>query len=258
MDKSAPLIQIRNLSHYKGRLPERDRIFGPISVDLAEGEFVSILGPAFAGKTALLKMIAGIEPVVEGEIIRTIPKREQKTRLGIVLHDPALLPWRTVLRNIVLPSEIKGSNFSDSCTRARRLLAWFGLSQLENRRTEGLLNFETRAVAVCRALVESPDMLLLDDPFGALEPLVREKMLDAFQRLWMENRTTTVLCTTDIQQAVLLSDRIAVLCASPARLLEVIDVEIDRPRRLNKASSPQIDECCSRIRTLFRAQGILP
>jgi NitT/TauT family transport system ATP-binding protein len=258
MDNAGPQIRISDVSHYSGAGANRKPVFGPISVDILKGEFFSILGPSLCGKTALLKMIAGLTAVETGEITHTELHKGTRGGVGAVLQDPALLPWRTAMENILMTAEIQGLDPDESCLRARRLLAWFGLSQCEKRRTCDLPESSARAIAICRALAESPRLLLLDEPFGGLEPLAREKIADTFQRLWLESGTTTVLCTTNIQEAVMLSDRIAVLSARPARIIETLEIDLPRPRRLNKSMSPQITEYCSRIRTLFRAQGVLP
>jgi NitT/TauT family transport system ATP-binding protein len=250
MNTMKPQIQIRNASGMPA--------MGPISIDIAENEFIAILGPAGCGKTTLLKMIAGIKPVETGEILHAEKEPGSEIRVGVVLHDLALLSWRTVLQNVLLPAEIHGCGSGENMVRARRLLAWFGLSPYENHKVHKLSEGMKPAVAICRALFQAPRALLLDEPFGGLEPLIREKMADLFQRLWLENRTTTLMCTTNILEAVLLSDRIAVLSPRPARLIEILDIDLPRPRRLDRTTSLSIAEFCSRIRTLFRAHGVLP
>jgi NitT/TauT family transport system ATP-binding protein len=253
-----PLVQIRDLCHFRQDAPKPEPVLGPISITVASGEFVSLLGPVSCGKTSLLKLIAGILPVVRGEITVSDACLPGQCGIGLVPERPALLPWRTSMDNILLQAEIDGLDMEESRRRARRLLAWFGLSSLEERRPHDLPPGAAPAVAICRAMAQNPALLLLDDPFRQLAPLMLETMLDGFQRLWMESCTTAILCTGNIQEAVLLSDRIAVLTASPGRILEVLAIDLPRPRRLDKAMTPQIVEYSNRIRTLFRSQGILP
>jgi len=255
---SEPQIQIRNVSCTLWDGQKYQPVFGPFSLDVFSGEFVSLVGPQSCGKSTLLKAIAGIVPVPDGEIRFAEGHPSRGHTIGLVPGKPALLPWRTSMANILLQAEMEGLDREESCRRARRLLAWFGLSSLENRRACHLPPGAAPCVAICRAIVQNPALLLLDEPFGQLDPLAMEKVLDAFQRLWMENRTTAILCTRNIQGAVLLADRVAVLSPSPGRILEVLTVDLPRPRRLDKSMTPQIVDYCNRIRTLFRSQGILP
>jgi NitT/TauT family transport system ATP-binding protein len=231
---------------------------GPISLDIRAGEFLSIIAPPGSGTDALLKMIAGILPVPEGEIeFDSVPNVSGSRQIGVVLQRPALLGWRSILNNVLLQAEIRGLAIEESRNRARRLLALFGLSQFESRRPHELPHGTHQLVSICRALVHEPGLLLMDEPFRALDPLAFEKILTGFQRLWSESALTVVLCTTDLDSAVLLSDRIAVMPPHAGAVPEAL-IDLPRPRRLDKATAPLIAEHCSRIRTLLRAQGILP
>ena len=252
-------VLIRDATHSQSYGQGAQPVVGPISMNIRKGEFLVFLGPASCGKTMLIKMLAGLAPVTAGEIRMSGETTSGTPRaVGLVTHNPALLPWRTTMGNILLQAEIQGLDLSESCQSARRLLAWFGLSRLEERRAHEIPKETVPAIALCRALVESPSLLLLDEPFRQLDLLAMERILDVFQRLWAQNRTTAVLCTTNIQEAVLLADRVAILSARPGRLLDCLAVDLPRPRRLDKSMAPQIAEYCNRIRMLFRAQGILP
>jgi NitT/TauT family transport system ATP-binding protein len=204
-------------------------------------------------------MIAGLAPITNGQILiggTTIDKARRA--IGLVLQRPALLPWRTTIENVLLPAEMLNLNMEESRNRARRLLAWFGLTRFEACRADALPAGMANAVSVCRALVHTPSLLLMDEPFRILDALVHEQVLDGFQRLWAENKTTAVLCTRNLFEAVLLSDRVIVLSSGPGRILEIISVDLSRPRRLDKTITPQITDYCNRIRMVLRAQGSVP
>jgi NitT/TauT family transport system ATP-binding protein len=162
------------------------------------------------------------------------------------------------MENVLLPAEMLNLNMEESKNRARRLLAWFGLSRFEGRHGNTLPASMANAVSVCRALVHNPSLLLMDEPFRILDALVHEQTLDGFQRLWAENKTTAILCTCNLHEAVLLSDRVVVLSSGPGRILEIVRVDLPRPRRLDKAMTPRIADYCNRIRMVLRAQGTVP
>jgi NitT/TauT family transport system ATP-binding protein len=252
-------IQVDNAHYIRAIGGESQIVVGPVSFDIKSGEFLSIIGPASCGKTSLLKMIAGILQATGGEIRISGAKLNPPCRdFGLVPHEPALLPWRTCMQNILLHAEMRRTDMDLSRNRARRLLAWFGLSRFEERKPHELPPGAAQAISICRALVHEPSLLLMDEPLRSLNPLELEQMLDGFQRLWTESGTTAMLCTCNMQEAVLLSDRIAVMSPRPGRILEIISIDLPRPRRLDKTMTPQIADYCSRIRTVFRAQGILP
>jgi NitT/TauT family transport system ATP-binding protein len=231
---------------------------GPVDLDIRGGEFFSVVGPPRSGKTALLKMIAGILPPSSGEIqVYATHGELAGSQVGFALQEPALLPWRSAMQNVLLHAEIRGLDMQECGNRARRLLAWFGLSKCEDLKPHELPPGAGQAISICRALIHSPALLLMDDPFRGMDALSLEQMLDNFQRVWAEVGNTAVLCTSDLLQAVLLSDRIAVMSPAPGRILECISVDLPRPRRHDRAMAPQIAEYCHRLRMQFRAQGVL-
>ena len=259
MPTAALRIQIQDAYHTRVAGRETQTVVGPVSLDISGGEFLSIIAPPASGKTSLLKMIAGILPVTGGEIrIEGARIQPPERDFGLVLQQPALLGWRTVMQNILLQAELRGLDLVGSRNRARRLLAWFGLSRFEESRPDELPPGAAQLISVCRALVHCPALLLMDEPFRMLDTMALEQILDGFQRLWLETGTTALLCTGNIHEAVLLSDRVAVMSQRPGRILQVFSIDLPRPRRMDRATTPQIAEYCSRIRTLFRAQGVLP
>ena len=252
-------IQIEGAQYAKGGAQASQILVGPIHLDIRGGEFTSIVGPAASGKTTLLKMIAGILKPTAGEIrICGMNVRPPGRDFGLVLEDPALLPWRSSMQNILLLAEMRGLGLDESRNRARRLLAWLGLSRYEECKPHELPPGTAGTISLCRALIHGPSLLLMDEPFRALDPLALEQRMDGFQRLWAEVGNSAVLFTRNMQEAILLADRVAVMSPQPGRILECIAIDLPRPRRLDKATTPLIAEYCYRIRTLFRAQGVLP
>ena len=252
-------VQIQQACHTRAVGGKTQTIVGPVSLDIRAGEFLAIVAPPSSGKTSLLRMIAGTLPVTSGEIritgTRILPPERD---CGMVLQQPALLGWRTVMQNILLQAQLRGLDLAESRNRARRLLAWFGLSEYEESRPDDLPPGTAQLVSLCRALIHCPSLLILDEPFRMLDPLVLERILDGFQHLWLETKTTAVLCTGNIQEAVLLSDRVAVMSQRPGRILQEFAIDLPRPRRMDRTTAPRIAEFCSSIRTLFQAQGVLP
>ncbi len=252
-------IQIENAEYANGVGQELQMLVGPIHLEIKGGEFLSIVGPAASGKTTLLKMIAGILKPTSGEIrICGVDTQPPSRDFGLVLEDPALLPWRSSMQNILLQAEMRGLGLEESKNRARRLLAWLGLSRFEESKPHELPPGTAGAISLCRALIHSPSLLLMDEPFRTLDPLALEHRMDGFQRLWAEIGNSAALFTRNMQEAILLADRVAVLSPRPGHILECITIDLPRPRRLDKATTPVIAEYCYRIRTLFRAQGVLP
>ncbi len=252
-------LSIRNARLASTGGNESELLARMISLEVRKGEFFSILCPEDDGESALLRMIAGLIPSPQGEIlVDGVELPAARRKLGLAFRRAALLPWRTVLKNVLLQAEMLDLNLQESSNHARRLLAWFGLSKYEECRPDRLPPGMTSVVAVCRAMVHHPSLLLLDEPFSGLDSLTLERILDGFQRLWIENRITAILFTRNILEAVLLSDRIAVLAPAPAGILEPMEIDLPRPRRFEKATAPQFAEHCNRIRTVLRAHGVLP
>ena len=229
---------------------------GPLSLEVARGEFVSIIGPGDRSKSLLLRMIAGLLPLQSGSIDFVGEGGPDAKSIGFVFEDSALLPWRNVLQNVTLEAEIRKLNRRDTEQRARRLLTAMALPGLEDQQAHELKVEQAQRVAICRALLHEPQLLLMDDPLVRMDFAAREHFATDFQRLWMESRFTAILATGDISEAVQLSDRVVLMSPSPGRIVHVLEIDLPRPRRLDKATTPQIAELASRIRTIFRAQGL--
>ena len=208
------------------------------SLDVRQGEMLVLLGPSGCGKTTLLRMIGGLIKPSEGRIeVAGLPlwtsngrNQEAVRKLGIVFQDPNLFPWLTIEDNVALPLEIQGVPRNLRIARARDLLALVGITGFENRRPRELSGGMRQRAAIARALAGDPQILLLDEPFGALDALTREQMNIELQRIWMETRQTIVLVTHSIHEAVFLADRIVLLSPRPGRIDRIIEVKSPRPR----------------------------
>jgi NitT/TauT family transport system ATP-binding protein len=230
-----------------------------VSLAIKEGEFVSIVGPSGCGKSTFLSLVAGLVPMSSGHIT-VAGKRVTSPSIdvGIVFQSALLLDWRTVLENIMVPVEVMGLPRAEYRKRAFELLDMTGLTNFANHYPWQLSGGMQRRVAICRALVFNPPILLLDEPFGALDAMTRDYMNLELMRIWQANRKTVILITHSIQEAVLLSDRVAVMSPVPGRILEIIDVDIPRPRALEVTAQPRFGEIANGIRKYFSADMFIP
>jgi NitT/TauT family transport system ATP-binding protein len=218
---------------YQGRQGPVEAIKS-ISVSIKPGEFVSIIGPSGCGKSTLLKTIAGLvsQTGPGGVSVGSVdPTEARKRRLfGFVFQEPVLLAWRTNLLNVCLPLEVANYPRESRAGRGRQLLAEVGLADFADVLPRALSGGMRQRVAIARALAMDPPVLLMDEPFGALDELTRTDMNEDLQRLWLRTRKTIIFVTHSISEAVFLSDRVMVLSSRPSRLLDTVDVELDRPR----------------------------
>jgi NitT/TauT family transport system ATP-binding protein len=230
-----------------------------VSLDVADGEFVSIVGPSGCGKSTLMMIVAGLTPADRGGAVEVRGKRVvgPHTDLGIVFQDPILLDWRTVLDNVLLQAEIRRLDVRSQRARALELLQMVGLAGFEQKRPFELSGGMRQRTSICRALVHDPPLLLMDEPFGALDALTREQMAVDIQRIWMATRKTVLFITHSIAEAVLLSDRVVVMSPRPGRIEEILPIELPRPRRLDESGAQDYARYTTRIREIFRAQGVL-
>jgi len=229
-----------------------------INLDVRASELISIVGPSGCGKTTLLKILAGILTRSAGEVVMqgrslTGPSRE----LGVVFQAPVLLPWRTVLQNVMVPIEIQKRDRAAFEARARQLIAMVGLSGFEGKYPSELSGGMQQRVGICRALVHDPSFLLMDEPFGALDAMTRESMNDELQRIWSESRKTILLVTHSIPEAVYLADRVVVMTPRPGRIVDVIPVDLPRPRSLAMQNTAEFGRFVAGIRRHFSSAGTL-
>ena len=230
------------------------------SLDLSinTGEFVTVVGPSGCGKSTLLKLLAGLILRTSGTLMLAGEPIEGPRRdIGMVFQAATLLDWRTVLQNVMLPVDVLGLDRPRYRERARALLKLVGLSGFEDKYPGELSGGMQQRVALTRALIHDPTLLLMDEPFGALDALTRENINLELQRIWMEAGKTVVLITHSISEAVFLGDRVAVMTSRPGRLAEVVPIEIPRPRTLDAMATPEFGRIVMHIRDLLNAGGTL-
>jgi len=228
------------------------------SLSIAPGEFVSVLGPSGCGKSTLLRCIAGLESPSGGSIaVNGAPVSGPPEGLGMVFQRDALLDWRNVADNLMLPIDFRHGDRAAVRERAAALLALTGLQGFENAYPAQLSGGMRQRVAICRALVDDPVLLLMDEPFGALDALTRDQMNIELQRMWLAEHKTVLFVTHSISEAIFLGDRVVVFTPRPGRIAEVIGVELPRPRRLAVRASERFNGYASHIRTLFEGMGLL-
>lgn len=224
------------------------------SVDLAikEGEFIAIVGPSGCGKSTFLRIVAGISKPTTGTV--TTPQgvvTGPLTDVGVVFQSPVLLDWRNILDNVLIQFELRGMKARDFTERARGLLGAVGLGDFLRRYPRELSGGMRQRAAIARALVHNPSLLLMDEPFGALDAMTRERMNLEIQRIWAEGRKTVFFITHSIPEAVLLGDRIVVFASRPGRIVEDMRNDLPRPRSLDVMSSPAFIERAAHLRDLF-------
>jgi NitT/TauT family transport system ATP-binding protein len=242
------------------RLPKGDSVSALRAIDLQlrRGEFVSVVGPSGCGKSTLLKCIAGITDISGGSIhVDGAPVIQPPDDMAVVFQRDILLDWRNAIENVLFPIEIKGLRKQDWVGRARELFALLGLPGYETRQPWELSGGQRQRVAICRALIQEPKLLLMDEPFGALDALTRDELNLELQRLWMTTGKTVLFITHSISEAVLLSDQVVVMAASPGRILETIAIDLPRPRSLDTRETPEFGHYAKQVRRLFESLGLL-
>lgn len=222
-----------------------------VNVSLRHGTFTSVIGPSGCGKSTLLKIMAGLIPATSGEILLSgRPVTGPRQDIGIMFQQPTLLPWRTSLDNVLLPIEIRSGTAAAQAKSddALQLLELVGLAGFDQVRPFELSGGMAQRVAICRMLVTGPAILLLDEPFGALDELTREYMNVELQRICQERDATSFMVTHAIPEAVFLADQVFVMSARPGRIAAVVDVDLPRPRTLDMMTTPEFGALVHRVR----------
>lgn len=229
-----------------------------VNLEIGDGEFVSVLGPSGCGKSTLMKCIAGLERSSKGDIRLNGTRLDGPPRdLGVVFQRDLLLDWYSILQNVLLTAFFKRLNRTELEARALRLLSSFGLGGYEHRHPWELSGGMRQRVAICRALLDDPKLLLMDEPFGALDAMTRDDLNTELQRIWLSTKKTVVFITHSIPEAVFLSDRVVVMAKNPGRIVSEFTIALPRPRRLAVRGSPDFGNYIAQIHEIFRQLGIL-
>jgi NitT/TauT family transport system ATP-binding protein len=242
------------------RVREGDTIVAleDVNFSVSEGELVAIVGASGCGKSTLLKILAGTLRSSAGSVLlRGAPVEGPSKDVGFVFQSSVLLPWRTVLSNILLPIELQQGKSKNDEERARQYLDLVGLRGFEGKYPNELSGGMQQRVAIGRALIHNPALLLMDEPFGALDAMTREFMNLELLRIWQASRKTVIIVTHSIPEAAFLADRVFVMSRRPGRIQDILDIDLPRPRSLEMMNSPEFGRLTQIIRGYFQAQGAL-
>jgi NitT/TauT family transport system ATP-binding protein len=227
-----------------------------INFTVEDGEFIAVVGPSGCGKTTLLKIFAGlIKPSGGVAKLRGTPIQGARPDVGIVFQTPVLYPWRTILENVMIPIDVLRLGRAKYRQSALSLLEMAGLKGFENYYPSQLSGGMQQRVGIVRSLIHEPAMLLMDEPFGALDALTRENMNMELQRIWLENRRTVFFITHSISEAIFLADRVLVMTARPGKIDAILDIDLPRPRSLDMMNSETFGEYARDIRERLNAKG---
>jgi NitT/TauT family transport system ATP-binding protein len=221
----------------------------PTSFAVQSGEFVSLLGPSGCGKSTLLMMVAGLDRPTGGTVaVAGKPMTAPRAENGIMFQDPTLLPWKSALDNVLFPFRAMNRPVGPHIDRARALLDEVGLADFHNHKPRQLSGGMRQRVAICRALVFEPELLLMDEPFSALDAITRDEMNLVLMKLWEEHHRTAIFVTHSIREAVYLSDRVLVMSQRPGRVIADVKIPFARPRRLEIEEGAEFNEICGYLR----------
>ncbi len=247
----------RGVTKVFGTGAEAHHALGPIDLAVAEGEFVSLIGPSGCGKSTAMLLVAGLEPVTEGSIeVDGKALTAPITEVGIVFQDHLLLEFRTAIDNVMLQQQIRRLDKRQLRARADELFGKLGLTGAERRYPWQLSGGMRQRVSIARALVHEPSMLLMDEPFGALDAITRTQIRHDLEMLWLETRKTVLFITHSIEEAVGLSDRVLVMSNGPGTIVDEIAIELPRPRPAHLGDYPEFAHYAQRIYSTFEKLGV--
>jgi NitT/TauT family transport system ATP-binding protein len=239
---------------YRTRRGDLVHALEDISLEVGDSEFVTLVGASGCGKSTLLKLVAGLTPATRGSIrIRDTEVREPFPDVGFVFQQPVLLPWRSVLDNVLFSVEMLGLEPRQYRKQAGDLLELTGLAGFETKYPRELSGGMQQRVAICRALLPDPSLLLMDEPFGALDAMTREEMSLELLRIWDERRKTILFVTHSIPEAILLADRVVVMTPRPGRIARILPVDLPRPRTMELEFDPRFKAASDAVRSLIFA-----
>lgn len=225
-----------------------------VNLEIKQGEFISLLGPSGCGKTTLLRTIADLQEKTSGNIlVRGLTPREIRLqkKYGIVFQSPVLYEWRTVRRNVCMPMELLGMPKKDRTARVTKMLDLVGLMEFGQKYPHELSGGMQQRVNIARALAIRPEILLMDEPFSALDEFTKEKLHEDLLRIWQKTNKTILFVTHNIQEAVYLSDRVVVLSPHPGRVSAIVDIDLPRPRPMEIKQSQEFNALVSKVRNSF-------
>ena len=255
-DRASALILARGLSKTYVTGSGEVMALKSLDFDIYDGEFVSVVGQSGCGKSTLLKVLAGLLPYTAGSVeLSGKPLRGPTPETAVVFQSPVLLPWRTVLDNVLLPIEFRKLPMAGYRQSATGLLAMVGLSEFAQRYPFELSGGMQQRAAIVRALVQDPRLLLMDEPFGALDAMTREQMNLELMRIWSKSGKTVIFITHSIAEAIFLSDRVIAMTARPGTIADVITIDLPRPRDLSVINTERFGRYAAELRSLLDAQG---
>lgn len=246
------IIKVKSISKVFFRGKEKIQALSDTSLNILEGEFISLLGPSGCGKSTLLRIILGLEQATAGTVlINEKPSNQLSGEIGVMLQTSALMPWKSVRENVLLPTKLQGKNSKKLEGRVDELLEMVGLSAFQNAYPNALSGGMKQRVALARALLFNPKLLMLDEPFGALDHITREQLNSELASLCAQGNKTTLLVTHDINEAIYLSDRIVVMSARPGRVADILNVDLPKPRTIAMLTNPVSEKISLQIREIL-------
>jgi len=248
--QDSAVVRLENVSKAYGGGASPVLALEGVSLDVHREEFIAVVGASGCGKTTLLNLIASLLEPTSGTIERS-QEVDRPGGTGMVFQTPTLLPWRSVVDNVLLPAEILGMERDEARAKALDLLRGVGLGGFERALPHQLSGGMRQRVALCRALLSDPPLLLMDEPFSALDAITREAMTIELQRIWMEHRKTVVFVTHVITEAIFLADRIVALSPRPGKVTAILDNEIPRPRTVHTFEMPEFSEYSVKVREMI-------
>lgn len=250
--ETAPLVSAENLSVVFQGSRGSVTALQDLSVAVRQGEFVSVIGPSGCGKSTLTRVFSGLLTPTQGRAYLKGSRIERpRGDVGMVFQQANLLPWKTVLDNVLVPARALRQDIAQAREAAMDLLRLVGLERFAHNYPSELSGGMQQRVGIARGLIHNPDLLLMDEPFSALDTMTRDHMSLELQRIWMARKTTAIFITHSISEAVFLSDRVIVMSARPGTIVEDIRIDLPRPRTLETMASPEFAEYCLALRRLF-------
>lgn len=257
-DAANAVIQLRDVTKTYQGARSVTHALAPTSLEVSPGEFVSVIGPSGCGKSTLLMLVAGLLPTSSGSLsVNGKLVTRAVTDLGIVFQQDLLMEWRSALRNVLIQGELRGIPDKEIRPKAMKLLEMVGLEGFAEAYPRELSGGMRQRVAICRALVHEPPLLLMDEPFGSLDALTRDQLVMDLQRIWRGTESTVLFITHSIPEAIFLSDRVMVFSPRPGRIVDEMRVDFPRPRRMALRETPEFGVLVQRVRAQLTALGVI-